>query len=56
MQTRLMGQYNGKWPISLVYELKPLNRSYYSFAFMLIIFISLLRKNKIQKNFALKWG
>ena len=24
VQTRLMGQYNGKWPISLVYVLKPL--------------------------------
>ena len=23
-QTRLMGQYNGKWPLSLVYVLKPL--------------------------------
>ena len=24
MQTRPMGQYNGKWPISLIYMLKPL--------------------------------
>ena len=24
IQTRLMGQYNGKWPISLVYKSKPL--------------------------------
>ena len=24
VQTRLMGQYNGKWPISVVYVLKPL--------------------------------
>ena len=24
MQTRLLGQFNGKWPISLVYESKPL--------------------------------
>ena len=24
MQTRLMGQYIGKWPISLIYVLKPL--------------------------------
>ena len=24
IQTRLMGQYNGKWPISLVYMSKPL--------------------------------
>ena len=24
MQTRLMGHYNGKWPINLVYVLKPL--------------------------------